>query len=193
MIPFSAIRSYIYRFVEPPDFIRIVRDVYVVTFWDVPGGKGLTIEVQTYHGKWVVYVRAQDRVGPYGIDSYVAMLVRARDFVHKLKTVLQRDYHYGPNDDYRVYRGHVYYDNSVYPGVVAAMTKTAAMDLLCLRRKDFNLLWKEVVDDPDAIEAALTKPGTIYVLREKTWVEAKGFAPSARSDDDEEHRNGHQS
>jgi hypothetical protein len=174
MILPEAVRTYIAKFIEAPDFMRQVKaDIFIVTFWDVAGAKGLTLEIQQYQGKWAVYVRAQDRVGHFGIPSYVAMMVRAKTFLRKLQGMLQRDYWYGPNDSNTVWTGYVHYKGSLYKGAIAHKTAKDVYHLLGIPRKDFNRLWIEVVDEPEVIEAALEHPETFLVLEDNLWVVPK--------------------
>lgn len=170
MILPDAIRSYIAKFIEAPDFMRQAKpDVFLVTFWDLAGAKGLTLEIQPYHGKWAVYVRAQDRVGHFGIPSYVAMMVRARTFLRKLQGMLERDYWYGPNDANTVWTGPLHYKGSLYKGAIAHKTAKDVYHLLGIPRKDFQKLWREVTDDPELIEATLEHPETFLVFENNQW------------------------
>lgn len=182
MVPTEAVRTYICKLIEAPDFMRTVQDVYVVTFWDRQGGKGLTLDVRPYDRKWAIYVRQQDRVDTFGLPSYVEMMIRAKAFMRGLQQMLQRDYWYGPNDKYLVWTGTVSYRGSIYRAGIAALHAHEAQALLYLKRRTFTMLWKECVDNPDVIETVLREPQKIWIQDQKVWTIADLVPVSIREE-----------
>ena len=164
MISDEAVRIQICKLLAAPDFLRVLDHVFVVTFWDREGGKGLTLEIRkTPSKKWAAYVRAQDRVDQFGLSSYAAMIQRAHGFLRKLQEVLQRDYWYGQNDEYKVWAASVHYKGSIYRAALAASSPKEAASILGARRSRFADYWKEVVAEPIVIEAALKSPQKVVI------------------------------
>lgn len=174
MISDDAVRIHICKFLASPDFMRVVDHVFVVTFWDREGGKGLTLDIRkTPNKKWAVYVRAQDRVDHFGLSSYANMIQRAHTFLRNLQVVLQRDYWYGQNDEYRVWVGTVHYKGSIYRAAIAAASPKEASSILGTRRSTFADYWKEVGDVPEVIEAVLKSPKKVMIDDGGRWFEAE--------------------
>lgn len=170
MLLSEAVKTILQRHVTPPDFFRTLKPgVFAVTFWDQENSKGLTLEIQQYNGKWALYVRAQDKLGHFGISSYVEMMVRAQTFIRAFQSVLQRDYWYGPNDNHHVWIGAVYYKGSQYKAAIAHTEPKEIYHELGLPRRDFLRLWSVEVDDPETIEAALKYPKKFIVKEGTKW------------------------
>jgi hypothetical protein len=175
MISDEAVRIKICKLLAAPDFLRVVDHVFVVTFWDREGGKGLTLEIRKTLGKkWAAYVRAQDRVDQFGLSSYATMIQRAHVFLRRLQGVLQRDYWYGQNDEYKVWASTVHYKGSIYRAAIAASTPKEAGGIVGMRRSQFRDYWKEVVSEPVVIEAALKSPKKVVIEGDSSrWFEAE--------------------